>query len=185
MKFNREQRKKIIAIVRQSVEEYIKNGKIADFKIGDEKLNEPSGAFVTLKIDGKLRGCIGRIIATGDELWRVARDMAIAAATEDNRFAPVSENELAKLEYEVSVLSAPEKISDWRKIKLGRDGVIARRGLKSGVFLPQVAEETGWTLEEFLSNLCFSKAGLPASAYRDPETELYVFEAEVVSDKDV
>ena len=109
--------------------------------------------------------------------------MAVEAATEDPRFPPVELNELDNLEIEISALSPLEKVDSADKIKLGVHGVILRRGFRSGVFLPQVATETGWSKEEFLSNLCAHKAGLPADAWRQKGTELYVFTAEVFSEK--
>lgn len=173
------QQKQLLDIAKTAVETYVNENKIAEFNIADEKLNEKLGVFVTLKKGGRLRGCIGRIIPGDEPLWQAARDMAIAAASEDDRFAPVSKDELKDLEYEISVLSAPEKIDDWHKIELGRHGVIARKGLRGGVFLPQVAVETGWDKEEFLSQLCSQKAGLPASCYKDDSVELKIFTAQV------
>jgi len=70
-------------------------------------------------------------------------------------------------------------INDWKKIRLGKQGVVIQQGFNSGTFLPQVAEETGWDLEQFLTALCTEKAGLSADCYRDPQTKIYVFEAEV------
>lgn len=164
-------------IAQQAVETYIKKRGIINPKISSPRLNQSQGAFVTLRIGGELRGCLGEIAASGP-LWQVVRDMAIAAATEDGRFTPVTEEELDSLEYEISALSRPEKIGDWRAIDLGQDGVIVRKGRKSGVFLPQVAAEIGWSREEFLRQLCSQKAGLPADCYQDPEVELEVFRAQ-------
>jgi len=166
-------------IAQTSVENYVKNKKILEFEIKDERLKAIQGAFVTLKKNGELRGCIGQIIADSP-LWQVVRDMAIAAATEDNRFYPVTIDELTQLDYEISVLSVPRLISNWRQIRLGQDGVIVRKGRRSGVFLPQVATESGWTKEKFLSELCSQKAGLASDCYQnDPEVELSVFQAQV------
>ncbi|MDD4333292.1 MAG: AmmeMemoRadiSam system protein A [Patescibacteria group bacterium] len=174
------QKNQLLKIARESVEAYVKEGKTLNFKIEDEILNEERGAFVTLHEHGELRGCIGIIEAHGRSLWRMVRDMAIAAASEDYRFDPVEEKELENLEYEISVLTVPQKIKNWREIKLGKQGVIIKRKFQSGVFLPQVAEETGWSLKEFLAHLCADKAGLESDSYKnDPEIELYVFEAEV------
>jgi AmmeMemoRadiSam system protein A len=154
-----------------------------EFETDDELLNLKLGAFVTLHIHGRLRGCIGMIVPTGDPLWRVVRDMAIAAATQDKRFDPISVDELDEVDYEISVLSAPEKIDNWQDIELGRHGVIIRKGLRSGVFLPQVAVETGWDLEEFLSQLCYQKAGLPPDCYKkDNKAEISIFTAQIFND---
>ncbi len=174
-----EQKNVLRQIAKQTVETYILEGKIPEFNIKDKRLNWREGVFVTLKKNGKLRGCIGQIIPGDKPLWKVVRDMAIEAATQDPRFQPVSKEELNDLEYEISVLSKPQKIDDWKKIQLEKHGVIVRRGFNSGVFLPQVAEETDWTLEEFLSHLCYGKAGLEPECYKDPQTELFIFTAQV------
>ncbi len=176
---NNEQKKKLLDIARQTVESYVKNSKISEFIITDERLNQKQGAFVTLHKDGQLRGCIGQIVPSSDPLWQVVRDMAVAACSEDGRFNPVSKDELNKLEYEVSVLSTPELIDDWHKVELGKHGVIIKKSGQSGVFLPQVATDTGWALEEFLSELCWQKAGLSPSCYKDKNTQIFVFTAQV------
>lgn len=160
----------------------MREGKTPNFKIEDEDLNKNQGAFVTLHQNGELRGCIGLIESHGMPLWQVVRDMAIEAATGDPRFLPVEKTDLKNLKYEISVLSVPEKIDNWKKIELGKHGVIIKKGFDSGVFLPQVAAETGWSLEEFLVHLCADKAGLEPDSYKnDPKLEIYIFEAEVFS----
>ena len=179
---NKEERKRLLQIARESVETFIREGKIPEFLEDNPMLNQKLGAFVTIKKHGRLRGCIGEFSPTKEPLYKVVSKMAIAAATKDIRFLPVKEDELDKLEYEVSVLSEPQKIDDWRKIELGKHGVIIRQGLNQGVFLPQVADETGWSLEEFLSELCSQKAGLPSDCYKDKNTEIYIFTAQVFSE---
>lgn len=176
---NPEQKKILLGIARQSVESYVKTGVIPDFDIKDERLKRPEGAFVTLSKNGHLRGCIGVIAPASEPLWETVREMAIAAASKDNRFEPVKEDELKGIEYEISVLSVPEPIKDWRKIEMGRHGVIIKRGGKSGVFLPQVAEHFNNNREMFLESLCSEKAGLPQDAYKDGDTEILVFTAQV------
>ncbi len=176
------QQNQLLRIARESVEVFVKTGEVLDFQIEDEALNQKQGAFVTLHIGKDLRGCIGQIEPSEKPLWEVVRDMAIAAATDDPRFNPVSEEELEKLNYEISVLSTPERIDDYRKIELGKHGVIVRQGVQGGVFLPQVATETGWGLEEFLENLCASKAGLESDCYKTGEADLYIFTAQVFSE---
>jgi AmmeMemoRadiSam system protein A len=105
--------------------------------------------------------------------------MAIESSSADPRFPAVSLGELKDIKIEISVLSEPQRVMDPNEIIMGKHGVIVRRGFNSGVFLPQVATETDWSREEFLDNLCAHKAGLPADAWRDPKTELYMFSAEV------
>jgi AmmeMemoRadiSam system protein A len=109
--------------------------------------------------------------------------MAVAAATEDSRFASLTASELETVEIEISVLSPFRKISSPQEIELGRHGVMVKKGRQTGIFLPQVATETGWDKEEFLNELCSQKAGLPPTAWRDDkEVELYTFTAQVFSE---
>lgn len=180
-----EQRKRLIEIAKTTIIQYVSTGKIPVFEEPDKRLHREEGAFVTIKKNGQLRGCIGNIIGRGP-LYETVRNMAVAAASQDPRFRPVTKSELNDLEIEVSVLSLPRRIKDTSEIELGRHGVIVSRGpLHQGVFLPQVADETGWTKEQFLSNLCAHKAGLPSDAWKDPKTTLEIFSAEVFSEQDV
>jgi len=180
------QQKRLLEIARQSVEDYINNGKTPDITESDPILNQYLGAFVTLKENGELRGCIG--VFTGDieePLYRIVAEMAISAAVDDPRFNPVTKNELNKLEYEISVLSPLQKVGSSKDIELGKHGVRIRNGSRSGVFLPQVATENNWGLDTFMSTLCTQKAGLPADCWRDPKTEIYVFTAQVFDENDI
>jgi AmmeMemoRadiSam system protein A len=180
---NKDQQRELLEIAKATVESFVKKGIIPDFKIADERLMRKEGVFVTLNKNGELRGCIGLIVSPGQPLWENVQEMAIAAATRDTRFEPVSVEELPELEYEISVLSKPREIKNWRDIRLGEQGVIVSQGGNRGVFLPQVAAETGWGLEEFLSQLCSQKAGLPPDCYRDdPDVKLEVFSAQVFKD---
>jgi AmmeMemoRadiSam system protein A len=137
------------------------------------------GAFVTLTADGALRGCIGRVVPDRP-LAALVRDMAVAAARDDPRFPPVTAEELGGIRLEISVLTAPAALTPVvpELVVIGRDGLIVRRGEAGGVLLPQVAAEHGWGPEVFLAAAC-RKAGLPAEAWREPETEVLIFQAEV------
>ncbi len=180
---NKEQRKKLLEIARKSIESHLKSHKKLQVAEKDPLLLKELGGFVTLNEHGQLRGCIGNIIGR-QPLYLTIRDMAVEAAVGDPRFPPVEPGELKDIEIEISVLSPLERIDSADKIELGKHGVLIKRGFASGVFLPQVATETGWTKEEFLSNLCAHKAGLPADAWKDKSTEIYIFTAEVFSEKD-
>lgn len=140
-------------------------------------LQEPRGAFVTLKRHGQLRGCIGQIEARRPLAETVSR-MALAAAFQDPRFPPVTADEWDDLELEISVLSPLMKLRDPAQVRVGTHGIYLRKGSRGGLLLPQVAVEQGWDRETFLRQTCH-KAGLPADAWRDPDTELFVFTAEV------
>ena len=175
---NKEQQKKLLKIARQTLEAYIKEGKIPQFGEKDPELLKPYGAFVTLRKGKELRGCIGHIIGS-KPLYELIRDMAIASSTQDPRFPPVTEEELKSIKIEISVLSEPKLTKGHKEIELGKHGVIVQSGFNQGVYLPQVATETGWKKEQFLSSLCLHKAGLPADAWKNKDTNLYIFEAEV------
>ncbi|MFQ6008766.1 MAG: AmmeMemoRadiSam system protein B [Candidatus Zixiibacteriota bacterium] len=142
-----------------------------------ESLAVKKGAFVTLKIEGGLRGCIGQIRGV-KPLYQTIAEMAAAAAFEDPRFPVLSEEEYNKLEYEISVLSPLERVRDFSEIKIGRDGLMIKLDFHSGLLLPQVATEYGWDVTEFLEQTCL-KAGLPKNSYKDKNAEVYKFSAEV------
>lgn len=183
-KLNETQQKRLLTIARETLEAYVKDGNLPEFQISDPRLLEREGAFVTLHKNKQLRGCIGNIIGRGP-LAKTVRDMAVAAAAHDSRFKAVSEDELKDIDVEVSVLSKPEKITSADEIILGKHGVIISRGNKNGVFLPQVADETGWSKEEFLGQLCSQKAGLPADCWKDGSTRIEVFTAQVFDEHDI
>ena len=142
-----------------------------------ESISAEKGVFVTLTINGDLRGCIGQIRATGP-LYEIVAEMAQAAAFDDPRFDPLDPDEFDQLEYEISVLSPLERVKDFEEIKTGRDGLMVKLDYHSGLLLPQVAAEHGWNATEFLEQTCL-KAGLPKSSYRDKHAEVYKFSAEV------
>jgi len=175
---NETEQKRLLEIAKQAVEIYVKEGKILEIDEKNSNLNKQQGAFVTLKEDDELRGCIG-IFESSEPLYRVVIEMAISAAVNDPRFNPVGKSELNNLEYEISVLSPLRKVNLWKEIEIGKHGVEIRQGNKSGVFLPQVATENNWDLDTFMSVLCTQKAGLPSDCWKDPKTEIYVFTAQV------
>jgi len=176
------EKKELLRIARNSIETFVKTGKTPDITIKDARLEETEGAFVTIRKAGALRGCIGNIIGQ-EPLYETVRDMAVAAASRDPRFTPLTAAELKDINVEISVLSKPRRVKDVSEIQLGKHGVIVSKGGHQGVFLPQVADETGWSKEEFLSQLCNQKAGLPPDAWKDPNTALYVFTADVFAEK--
>lgn len=175
---NASEQQKLIQIARQAVETFVKTGHKLQISNSFSKLEKYLGAFVTLKNQDQLRGCIGRF-QPNIPLYKVVRDMAIAAASEDHRFKPVTEQELEDLSYEISVLSPLKKVNSWKEIDLGRHGVQIKKGVHSGVFLPQVAEQNNWDLDTFMNILCTQKAGLSADCWKDPQTEIYIFTAQV------
>ncbi|MDQ7031946.1 MAG: AmmeMemoRadiSam system protein A [Desulfonauticus sp.] len=142
-----------------------------------KKLTSSLGAFVTLKKNGDLRGCIGQVIAQ-DPLWKTIIAMAKEAAFKDPRFSPVQLEELEELEIEISILSPLEKVTNLEQVEPGKHGLLIRKGFYSGLLLPQVATEWGWDRKTFLEQTCF-KAGLDKDCYLDKDVEIYFFQAEV------
>jgi AmmeMemoRadiSam system protein B/AmmeMemoRadiSam system protein A len=177
-----EDRRQLLAIARTTLAEYLRTGHLPpDNGRLPDALKTPCGAFVTLKKRGALRGCIGNFSGT-QELARTVQSMAVSAATEDSRFSPVSAEELAGLDIEISVLTPMRKISSPDEIELGKHGIYMRKGGRAGTFLPQVARETGWSLEEFLGHCAQDKAGIGWSGWKD--AELFVYEADVFGEKE-
>jgi AmmeMemoRadiSam system protein B/AmmeMemoRadiSam system protein A len=151
--------------------------KVPEFNITSERLKEFRGAFVTINKKGSLRGCIGQIKGV-KPLYKSVEEMAEAAAFQDPRFPPVTKKELKDLEIEISVLTPFEQITDVNKIEVGKHGLYIERGFYSGLLLPQVATEYGWDSKTFLDHTC-RKAGLPTDAWKDKETRIYIFSADI------
>ncbi len=172
------QRKTLLRIARQTLESYLNDGKIPKIEVTDRVLSQKRGVFVTLKKHGQLRGCIGQFFPD-EPLYRLVQDMAVSAAVHDSRFSPLQYNELADVKIEISILSPMRKVNSWQDIELGKEGVYLKHGNRTATFLPQVATETNWSREEFLSQLCVQKAGLSSDCYLDSQTELFVYTAQV------
>jgi uncharacterized protein len=143
-------------------------------------LQEPRGAFVSLHRRGQLRGCIGYIEAL-KPLLQTVQEMAPAAAFQDPRFGPLQADELADLEIEISVLTPMRLIKNVDEIEVGKHGLYIVRGLNRGLLLPQVATQYHWDRRTFLEHTC-NKASLPPDAWKDPNTQIYTFRAEIFSD---
>ncbi len=175
---NVQQKKALLKLAKDTLESFVTTGKTTDMNTNDPRLLQTQGAFVTLRKNGQLRGCIGNMI--GDKpLWQTIHEMTMAAASSDPRFPPVTKEELKDIDLEISVLTPPKRIFNASAIVLGRDGVIVSDGSHQGVFLPQVAGETHWSKEEFLNELCSQKAGLPADCWKNPKINLWTFQADV------
>jgi AmmeMemoRadiSam system protein B/AmmeMemoRadiSam system protein A len=178
-----EQKARLLAIARETLDTFVRTGKAPKYHEKDPRLSLEEGAFVTLNKHGALRGCIGNIIGRGP-LYQTVSQMAVAAASEDTRFRPVRADELQDIDIEISVLSRPRVVHSADEIELGKHGVIVSKGyLNRGVFLPQVATETGWSKDRFLAELCSQKAGLPSDSWKDPAVKLEIFTADVFGEK--
>jgi len=174
------QRTGLLGIARRALGGYLGTGKIPPEEGAQGKLAAPGAAFVTLTKNGRLRGCIGYTEAVAP-LYKVVQECAVAAATEDPRFPPVSSNELASLRVEISVLTPLVPVLP-EEVEVGRHGLMVAQGRMRGLLLPQVAVESGWDRETFLDQTCV-KAGLSPSAWRHGAT-LRAFTAEVFGEEE-
>jgi len=153
-----------------------------------KRFSEERGLFVTLTREGELRGCIGYVQPIGP-LYKTVVLAARAAAFHDPRFPPLRPEELGAIRIEVSILTEPAEVKVQRpdeyltKIQVGRDGLIIKRGFRTGLLLPQVPVEYGWNVETFLEHLC-RKAGLPIDAWKDPSTRIDAFQAEIYGEEE-
>ncbi len=149
--------------------------------------SEERGVFVTLKKDGDLRGCIGfpePVFPLKEAICKAAE----SAALKDPRFPPVKPHELDKITIELSILTLPQEMTcnpeeRPQKVRVGTDGLIVENPRGRGLLLPQVPEEFGWDATEFLRHTCL-KAGLPENAWKEPETRIFTFQAEVITESE-
>ena len=144
-------------------------------------LGQPRGAFVTLRREGELRGCIGRVQASSPLALLVA-DLVVSAAESDPRFDPVEAAELELLTISISVLEPPRPLASPADLRIGLDGAMVRLGWHRGVLLPTVALERGWDAETLLRHTCL-KAGLWPEAWEDPRATVEAFEAQEFGDE--
>ncbi len=188
MEFNllREEKRILLSLARRTISGYLADKSIpaVEEESLPASLKIPTGAFVTLRKNHQLRGCIGNFFSE-KPLYETVREMAIAAATMDSRFLPVSSDEMKSIEIEISVLTPLQRISSIEEFRLGRDGIYMKKGNRSGTFLPQVAQETGWNLEEFLGHCARDKAGIGWEGWKEKDTELYTYQAFVFSESEL
>ena len=169
-------REELLALARTTIAEYLETGETPDYETGNPALTRRSGAFVTLKEHDELRGCIGHTQADRP-LYQVVQQMAVAAATGDPRFPPLTTEELSNITVEISVLSPFRRTTDVEQVQVGTHGLMIFQDGRQGLLLPQVPVEQGWGREEFLENLCL-KAGLAPDCWTGRPT-LYAFTAVV------
>jgi AmmeMemoRadiSam system protein B/AmmeMemoRadiSam system protein A len=180
--FTENEKKELFKIVRNSIQSKLSDNKkfVLDEKSVTENLKKPMGAFVTLKIDGTLKGCIGRFVSS-EPLFKVVQESAISSAFEDPRFSPLSKDEYKKTDIEITVLGPLKKINNINEIVLGKHGIYIKKGSNSGTMLPQVAIENGWTVEQFLGVTSKEKAGLGWDGWKD--ADIYIYEGLVLEEK--
>ncbi len=180
---SREHKRELLRIAREAITNALAQRTLAALAPQDEVLRAPSGAFVTLRIDHSLRGCIGYVESVLP-LAEVVAEVAQKAALEDPRFPPLTSPELSRLSIEISVLSPLERVTEVEDITVGVHGLLIESGSHRGLLLPQVATEFGWNREEFLSATA-RKAGLPENGWQDPRAALYRFTADVFEEQQI
>jgi AmmeMemoRadiSam system protein B/AmmeMemoRadiSam system protein A len=174
------EQKILLQIARRTLEgQAISNG-VSRMDVVAEKLMEKRGVFVTLLKKGMLRGCIGYVKPV-QPLAMAVSEMTIAASSHDPRFPAVDSAELKDIRIEISVLSSMKRVRDPAEIKVGQHGLYIAKGENAGLLLPQVATSYSWSREEFLNQTCL-KAGLPSSAWKDKDTQIYLFSAQIFSE---
>jgi MEMO1 family protein len=174
LSFNDTEKAKLFEIAKNSIQSMLndKQKYNIDEKSMPDKLKIPMGVFVTLKIDGALRGCIGRFISSAP-LYEVVQVSALSSAFEDPRFNPLTKDEFRKTDIEITVLGPLKKISNINEIILGKHGIYIKKDSRAGTMLPQVATENGWTVEQFLGYTARDKVGIGWDGWRDAEISIY------------
>ncbi|MBP7736675.1 MAG: AmmeMemoRadiSam system protein A [Spirochaetes bacterium] len=183
IELDKDQQVKLLKLARNTIAEELGLDAGERLEFNDAIYAEKCGAFVTLHVRGRLRGCIGYIKGVKN-IPETITDMAKASAFNDPRFPPLRKEEYGGIDIEISVLSPIEPVESVSEIKVGRDGLIISRGYNSGLLLPQVPTEQGWDLEMFLVNTCY-KAGLPGSAWQQKGTKIEKFSAQVFGEKEL
>jgi len=176
--YSPEERRALLDVAHRSIEAALRDESL-ELTPASEHLAEPRGAFTTLHLHGKLRGCIGYVCAT-QPLYRTVAETARAAAFEDPRFEPVALDEAEELKIEISVLS-PLRPINAEDVVVGKHGLVVMQGGRRGLLLPQVPVEWDWDRQTFLAQTCL-KAGLPSDAWQHG-AELQAFTAEVFGEK--
>lgn len=177
---SKEQQEFLLDLARKAISQHLKSGKSLRVKVDDEMLMEKRGAFVTLKVNNELRGCIGYPLPY-KPLYETIIEVAVSAATQDFRFPPLTLDELDETRIEISVLSLPQPLMDIKEIEIGKHGIIISKGLNKGLLLPQVPVEWDWDVETFLNHGCL-KAGLEEDEWKKG-ARIEIFEAQVFQEE--
>jgi len=179
--YTRKEKEYLLEVARKAVENSVRLKELPALSSIPERLTKKRGAFITLKINGVLRGCVGEIFAQ-KPLVEAVQSCAVKSALEDKRFPPVIESELSHLEYEISVLTPLKPLETLTDIEIGKNGLLVVREEKSGVLLPRVPVSNGWDRFQFLERTCL-KAELPKDAWKDPNTLVFIFSAEAFDER--
>ena len=177
-----EAQRALLMYARKAIQEHLTRGELTTSPPEEPELSEARAVFVTLEVDGKLRGCMGQPDADGP-LHRAVAQMAMAAATDDPHFSALELSDLRYTELEISILSPHRTIAP-DQIEVGTHGLYIAAGPKRAIILPQVAYDSGWSVKRYLEELA-SRAGLKRRAWEDPKVSLRGFTAQVFRDTDL
>ncbi|MFC1502232.1 AmmeMemoRadiSam system protein B, partial [bacterium] len=182
--FSTAEKKRLFEIARESIHSVLQGKHPQSFSVEESNLLLKRGVFVTLMNRGRLRGCIGHFDADMP-LYQIVSQMAIAASTQDPRFAynPVTVQEMDEIDIKISVLSEMKKIKSIDEIEVGRHGIYIRQNGRGGTYLPEVATELGWNKIEFLEHCCMEKAGLPKDAWKKG-ADIYIYSSQILSENE-
>ena len=175
-----EKERALLELARKSIENHFAAGRRLRLGDPDPAFKEKRGAFVTLRIGGELRGCIGCPLPS-KPLDETIAEMAVAAASQDYRFEPLTPDDFARATIEISVLTVPRPVGSPDEVEVGQHGIVVSKGSRRGLLLPQVPGEYGWSREEFLRHGCL-KAGLAPDEWKTG-ARIEIFEARVFSEE--
>jgi AmmeMemoRadiSam system protein A len=176
--FSPDERNQLLRLAHESILSALERREIS-LEAPTDHLAQPRGAFTSLHLHGELRGCVGYVLPVS-AVYRAVAETARAAAFEDTRFYPVTQQEATELEIELSILSPPRAIRP-EDIEIGRHGLLISMNGYRGLLLPQVPVEHHWDRTTFLEQTC-RKAGLPLEAWRKGAT-IEAFTAEIFADE--
>ncbi len=182
MELNEEDKKALLRLARRSIECALKHRPFPTTENLLKNPQMPCGAFVTLRVQGELRGCFGYVNAFYP-LTQSVQEVAVRSALEDPRFEHIAYEELDAMEIEISVLDTPVKVGHIEEIEVGVHGLIMETSLHRGLLLPSVPAEYGWNREQFLNHTAL-KAGLPPDAWKHNNVTIFRFKAEKFSESD-
>ncbi len=182
MPLSDEDKKALLQLARSSIECAVKREPLPTTDLPKQNLLTPCGAFVTVRVNGELRGCYGYVNAYYP-LAQTVQEVGVKSALDDPRFEPIAPGELASMELEVSVLAPPVKVERVEEIEVGVHGLIMETRIHRGLLLPSVPTEYGWDLEQFLKHTA-QKAGLPPDAWKNKNVSIFKFTAEKFSESD-
>jgi len=176
-------RKTLLDIARRTLRATLGNKPLPKLDVRDQELLVQRGAFVTYKNQGRLRGCLGNFVSR-EPLWKLVQKLAVSSAREDHRFAnhPITAKEEPEIDIQISILSPMRRIKDPLRFIVGIHGLYIRKGRARGTYLPQVATEQKWDKKTFITHLCQHKIGIRPDAWKDKDTEVYIYSAQVFGD---